>query len=636
MPMISRPQRDHVVVIGDGRIARALAFQQARSGPVMRATAEPGHAAEANGVVEVALASDPASLLVATAAVDARLVFVDQPDDAATIATVAALLDGTPPDRRPAIVANIRDPALRRVVDDNLWAAAVSPRPRIVSTASLAAEAAIAAARPYDLAYWRGQDRVHAVVIGFSHLGRDCVEELIQSGIAGDLAKPRMTIIDRDPLAVEKLLDRDMPEIELSADIAVAGLDPLTLTAGGGPITAAEAAMPVTLIVVALSDPGQALDAMTSLARMQESEGQAIAAAILVTEGQHSLFNLARPAGRPRDLGRNWAVSGGIEADEDILDLLTRRADALSERIHTAYRARFGGFGAAGSAWESLPETYRRANRRAAAHLPLKLWTLGLRGPGGSEDPFAVDPHTYENVIRPCASSASEDALLRRLSRIEHDRWCAERRLDGWRYGEVRDDVRRIHPKLVLFDDPRFTAEDIEKDADQVRFLFGNVVTASPDGAVTPLVIGIVAGPHPSPGIGVAAALNLCRKEAWRPIVVVSALLDPVECGLLASLDHELGRDGRDWRLLVPEISRDNRELRVISEPDDVALLRAFLDRPTTRFASMGGVLAPADLWADPSAPDPHAEAIGAYITARASAIIDGGAAVPGAPPDAR
>ena len=36
----------------------------------------------------------------------------------------------------------------------------------------------------------------------------------------------------------------------------------------------------------------------------------------------------------------------------------------------------------------------------------------------------------------------SEDEL-ERLSRDEHDRWCAERKSQGWTYGRVRDNARK-------------------------------------------------------------------------------------------------------------------------------------------------------------------------------------------------
>ena len=197
--------------------------------------------------------------------------------------------------------------------------------------------------RPYDLAYWRGQERVHAIIIGFSRLGREYLDELVLSGIAGDLERPRLTVVDRRADEVRKLLDRDMPEIGLSAEIRVAAFDPLTLTAPDGPLAQAEAASPVTLIVVALEDPGEAIAAAIAIARAQDREALALAACLLATEGQTSLLDLTKPPGRPRDLARSWSVHGGIDADPAVLDLLAERADVLAERIHTAYLRRFGG-----------------------------------------------------------------------------------------------------------------------------------------------------------------------------------------------------------------------------------------------------------------------------------------------------
>lgn len=39
------------------------------------------------------------------------------------------------------------------------------------------------------------------------------------------------------------------------------------------------------------------------------------------------------------------------------------------------------------------------------------------------------------------------------LLRAEHNRWWTERLLQGWRYAPVRDDVGRLHPLMVRFDD---------------------------------------------------------------------------------------------------------------------------------------------------------------------------------------
>ena len=37
--------------------------------------------------------------------------------------------------------------------------------------------------------------------------------------------------------------------------------------------------------------------------------------------------------------------------------------------------------------------------------------------------------------------------------REHHERWCAEKRAQGWRYGEVKDPAAKTHPCLVAYDD---------------------------------------------------------------------------------------------------------------------------------------------------------------------------------------
>lgn len=45
----------------------------------------------------------------------------------------------------------------------------------------------------------------------------------------------------------------------------------------------------------------------------------------------------------------------------------------------------------------------------------------------------------------------------------EHARWAAHRYLNGWQYGEVRDDARKLHPSLVGWE---YLGED-EKQKDR-------------------------------------------------------------------------------------------------------------------------------------------------------------------------
>jgi hypothetical protein len=48
------------------------------------------------------------------------------------------------------------------------------------------------------------------------------------------------------------------------------------------------------------------------------------------------------------------------------------------------------------------------------------------------------------------------------LSEYEHERWMREKIETGWRYGELRDDARKIHPSLVPYD--QLSEPEKEKD----------------------------------------------------------------------------------------------------------------------------------------------------------------------------
>jgi hypothetical protein len=98
--------------------------------------------------------------------------------------------------------------------------------------------------------------------------------------------------------------------------------------------------------------------------------------------------------------------------------------------------------------WAELPETYRRASRESAKHFRAKLEVVGRRlAEAGSaqEAPLQADE-------------------LEQLARIEHDRWWADRAADGWRHGMVRDDVRKLHPDMVPYEELSEPIRQLDRD----------------------------------------------------------------------------------------------------------------------------------------------------------------------------
>jgi len=80
--------------------------------------------------------------------------------------------------------------------------------------------------------------------------------------------------------------------------------------------------------------------------------------------------------------------------------------------------------------WEGLPEHLKESNRSQVADIGNKLRSINC----------AVVPTTD------AAPFAFRDDELDRLARLEHERWMQERTQQGWRYGSVRDDQRKLHP----------------------------------------------------------------------------------------------------------------------------------------------------------------------------------------------
>lgn len=102
--------------------------------------------------------------------------------------------------------------------------------------------------------------------------------------------------------------------------------------------------------------------------------------------------------------------------------------------------------------WEQLDETFKRSNREQVR--------------------FNLERFRDSNIgTRPITHSAAEFKFkpddIESFARLEHDRWCRERRKDGWTYGEKRDNDKKLHPCLVEWD--RLTEEEKRKDADVIE-----------------------------------------------------------------------------------------------------------------------------------------------------------------------
>ena len=492
----------HTILIGATPLARRLADGfQAEGQRVLHVvaidapkTGEPGR---------VRLGFDIDAILDATALRRARLVAVDLGSDAATLSLGRSILDvceteppswsifGWPRRRStngPASLAlRVADSVLADQFSEVLFSerrrqkttAGITPlRPAIFDENSVIARYTLARDPLFVMAHARKQRRVHAVVIGFGDLGERLHDQIMLTSVAGSLDLPRVTVLDRHAARCERefrarrpavldSLETEFVEFDVGLDLLEGAEAPPQLEK----LRAPEDSLAITAIFLALPTDAENLRAALLLRRHSERNGNLRAPIFYrsrLSPGESDVLGTGGNFGLPTRF-----VPMRISSDALLKEVAdTDGRDDLARALHEGYLLGEGKSAEAAVSWAQLSEPLRRANIHAADHLPAKLWSLGfdiselLPGQIPTFDDAAKQWLFGKPGVAP-----SPDALasVAALAKLEHDRWMIERKLDGWAYGPVRDNMRQLHPKLVSWEELlRNSPAEVTKDTEQV------------------------------------------------------------------------------------------------------------------------------------------------------------------------
>jgi len=250
-------------------------------------------------------------------------------------------------------------------------------------------------------------------------------ERIFTCGYVPGVVPPGVTV-DRDPARYRELRATDgtgfspLEPLQYWADLVASGVRPAevrVLGVGGGAIAAAEYQI--------------ALGLGASVGVVAGSGG----AAARIAADRH--WATSRLIVLPADVQTVRAFlgscPGALPADE---------CETIARAIHEQYRVtRAESVKPANRGlrdWDKLDEDLRESNRAQARHIVEKLrdigCSLGRAGAGEGGAPF----------------SRGE---VERLAEMEHGRYNAERLLEGWRWGETRDEDLRLSPYLVAWAD---------------------------------------------------------------------------------------------------------------------------------------------------------------------------------------
>jgi voltage-gated potassium channel Kch len=112
--------------------------------------------------------------------------------------------------------------------------------------------------------------------------------------------------------------------------------------------------------------------------------------------------------------------------------------------------------------WENLPDGIKESNRRQADHIGIKLASVGCG-------------------IKPWREYGKEKFQFRleqifTMAKMEHTRWCEEKKQEGWKYGDKRDDTKKLHSDLVDWES--LSEDEKRKDIATVKLIPGLLARA--------------------------------------------------------------------------------------------------------------------------------------------------------------
>lgn len=442
---VARFVRQEVVVIGSNGLAvRAFGMAFAAKQSVLWLGASRLGAESARSIALPWPPEDRART-VADHAGDAGHVLVAVDDDAEALVLGRAARRAAP---RALITLLMEDTQLAMAAA----AALDEPNTRVLSVASVAARMLAIDHPPFLIAKDLGHPRIHAVIVGFGQTGQAVARDLIVNCRTTYLGRPRITVIDPQARALEGVMRVQAPELDACADIHfIAGrigseaIEPdaeglAEAIAVGGPVTCAYVCQHVD------ADAWASAAMLQALLRNADLNQPPI---FVRLRGTATIWNPTVDEQGLNALIPFGDLDGVLFACEFLSNAPDRAARAFSE----AYRAsltpteRDDPSNRAVRPWPQLPETFRQANRDAVAHMPAKMASAGIdpkfwRGMDGAPTPD------------PASRLFSNDAECERLAELEHERWNAQRRMDGWRWADLprKDEARRLHPSLVPYE----------------------------------------------------------------------------------------------------------------------------------------------------------------------------------------
>ena len=306
--------------------------------------------------------------------------------------------------------------------------------------------------------------RAHLILLGFGRMGRSVAARAAKVGHFANATRDpslrlRISVIDREAERAREALLFRHPNIELCCDLEFHSFP--AETGSARKLVDAWCADPNSLasVVVCFDDEPRAVEIVTRMLPTFNRYGTRVAVRMAqntqLSGVGRTIWNNVALASPVRDFGTLREQCRQTSQEDSI-------TESIAQSMHLAFVAkrladeRTAERDRSVADWPSLNESFRESNRQQAHHLCIKLRALGCEIADLDDPRPAVNPLLGEDT----------NAALEVLARMEHDRWCAQRWLDGWTYlSGPKDGESRTSPHLVSWQELPEAIREYDREA---------------------------------------------------------------------------------------------------------------------------------------------------------------------------